>query len=149
MINGRKLRSALVATALLSGTLVAGVGAAAPALAASGCPSGYKSIQSYDFYDGSGDLAAIGYAYGYPSDVCTMLVAQGGYYGMDKWMSDGIVDVPGHGTGSIWDNGDYRDYAGPIQISDVYGANCKVFYFGMQNSSGSWVFNTDRYLGCD
>ena len=148
MVNGRKIRSALVATALLSGTLVAGVGAASPAFAASGCPSGSKIIQSYDSHDGSGALAAIGYVYDYPSSVCTMLVAQGRYYGMDKWMSDGIVDDPGFGTGSIWDNGDYRDYAGPIQISDVYGAQCKLFYFGMQDSSGSWVFNTYDSLGC-
>jgi hypothetical protein len=149
MTIGPKLRSAVAATALLAGTLVAGAGAAAPASAASGCPSGYNGSQAYRFYDASGSVAAIGNVYDYPNSVCTTLTAQGRYYGMDKWMSAGITAVPGYGTGSIWDNGYYRYYAGPIQLSDVYGAICKDFHFGMQDNSGNWVFNTVRTLGCD
>ena len=149
MTIGRKLRSAVAATALLSGTLVAGVSAAGPASAASGCPSGYYGSQSYNLYDGAGSLAAVGNVYDYSNRVCTMLTAKGRYYGMSKWMSDGITAVPGYGTGSIWDNNYYSYYAGPIQLSDVYGAICKDFHFGMKDNYGNWVFNTDRTLGCD
>ncbi|GAB3964814.1 hypothetical protein GCM10029978_026150 [Actinoallomurus acanthiterrae] len=144
-----RLTSGLAALAMTAAALAAVGGSATPASAASGCPSGSYGHQTYNFYDGSGSLAAVGYVYEYSSSVCTMLVAQGRYYGMNKWMSDGITDVPGYGTGSIWDNGYYLYFAGPIQISDVYGALCKDFHFGMKDNYGNWVFNTGRTLGCD
>ena len=150
MTMTHKLGSALVTAALAVGALGIGVSTATPAsAAASNCPSGYASHQTYDFYDGSGNLAAVGYVFGYRDDVCTDLVARGSYYGQYKWMSDGIIDYPGTGTGSIWDNGYYREYAGPIQISDVYGELCKAFYFGMQDTSGNWIFNTSETVGCN
>jgi hypothetical protein len=144
----RKIRGALAATALVSGSLVGGVAAAGPASAATGCASDYSLSWSFPYYDGSGHLAAIGYLYQYSQGACAELVSQGSYSGEGKYMEVQIKSPAPYLVPLITDQGTYAYYAGPITATPGYGS-CLVAAFKMNNSSGGTVVNDTETTNCD
>lgn len=144
MIFNRKARAAVTALAILGGAMAGGVAAAGPAAAVSGCPTD-GAEQSWNFYDSSGHLAAIGYLEEDTNGSCAKLVAQGAYYGERKWMHVEIND--GFGTTYIVDQGYYSYYAGPI---DGPGwPVCARARFQMDDSGGNQIFNYQTMNNCD
>lgn len=142
-----KVRVPLAALAILGGTVAGGVAAAGPAAAAStACPN----AESFDFYDSSGHLAAIGYYErfgGNGNDFCAQLIAQGAYYGESKYME---VDINnGNGSKYITDGGYYSYYAGPITLQYPGYPACPQVHFQMDDSSGNQILNYAPVRYCD
>jgi hypothetical protein len=140
-----KARASFVALTLLGGTMAGGVALAGPAAAATGCPTSPGASSSWDFYDSSGHLAAIGYLYSDVNSSCAELVSQGAYYGERKWMHVDIND--GFGTTYITDQNYYSYYAGPI-TGPGYPV-CPEAHFQMDDSSGNQILNYQTHIYCD
>ncbi|HET9170957.1 MAG TPA: hypothetical protein VFN97_16085 [Actinospica sp.] len=146
MILNRRTRAAVTALAILGGTMAGGVAAAGPAaaVAVSGCPTDGAEV-SWNFYDSSGHLAAIGYLEQDTNGSCAKLVAQGAYYGERKWMDVEINN--GFGTTYIVDHGYYSYYAGPIN-GPGYPV-CAEAYFKMDDSGGNQIVSYQTKIYCD
>lgn len=138
-----KSRAAFAALAILGGTMAAGVVSAGPAAAASACPN----ARSWNFYDSSGHLAAIGYFEDDGTNLCAQLVSQGAYYGERKWMEVDLNDGNGHTY--IVDGKYYYYYAGPVTAPMPGWPVCPQAHFQMDDSGGNQILNYTTHQNCD
>lgn len=138
-----KTRVALAALAIVGGAMATGAVSAGPAAAAIDC----THAASWNFYDSSGHLAAIGYFELDGTTLCAELVAQGAYYGERKLME---VDINnGAGTTYKEDRNYYYYYAGPITYPNPGYPVCAQVHFQMDDSGGNQILNYSPRIFCD
>lgn len=129
----------LTALALVGGAVAVVPATAGTAAADSICASGYYNTRSENFYDNSGHLAAVANIFSYQWGTCADLVAQGVYSGESKYMR--ITTYSDNGT-SATDSGNYRYYAGPVNLSDNVAGLCATTWVVMHYPNGAGMIDT-------
>jgi hypothetical protein len=129
----------LTALALVGGAVAVVPATAGTAAADSICASGYYNTRSENFYDNSGHLAAVGSIFSYRWGTCADLVAEGAYVGVSKYMS--ITTYSDNGT-SASDAGNYRYYAGPVNLPDSVDGLCATTHVVMHYPNGAAMIDT-------
>lgn len=130
----------LTALALVGGALAVVPATAGSAAADTICASGYLTSSSEKFYDNSGHLAAIANLFRYRWGTCADLVAQGVYAGESKYMS--IKTYSDNGTSASSDYGNYRYYAGPVNLPDNVDGLCATTWVVMHYPNGAGMIDT-------